>query len=674
MALVAAIAAALAALAGALAVGGFHLGSVSIPGLLYSFAFLPGIASVAAGRVPPALPKVHLPPGTVRIVRYAVIGGAFLVISAHQVPSGAAGAATTAAAVGAGALSYWWPRPTAVRMSVGLAVLSLARPDTNPTGHAGALVLLGLSASVALVACSRLANARFNVLGGQRSHRRQGWRVASEAAVVALALLLGVVLAARMDTQPRGGSAQPQAGDPAERRPPEPLDYLDVLDPDQAGPGGLGAGGDGPNEVILKVGADRPGVLRALTFDEWDGQRWRRSRAIEGTDRVDVARQRFVPVPNDGLESFPGNPSEQRIRIEAPYAGVAVGTPRVYSYELPTGAIPGVDGTVILRPALGKGAEYTAQTAHADPSPDDLRAARTPGPDERNDRFRPAFGTALSADPVLSARAAALVARVTAGEPTEYDKVDALSRYLSTHVTMDTKAPALAAGADPVDGVLFATRPVSPVRLATTLAVLTRAAGIPSRLATGFLPGQRPFFGGDFVVRAGDAHAWVEVPFVDVGWTRFDPSGRIAEAEHQDSLWERLKRAWHRFWPVIVLVSVLVVAFVVRRLVLRRRRLAAIAWVTRFYARLGRVGDKRGRPRRPAETPAEYTTALAEGVLADERLVEVGRVVTAAAWSGRDPAPDTRRWAEQVLEEAARATRPSRFPRRPRPPGPATRP
>lgn len=59
---------------------------------------------------------------------------------------------------------------------------------------------------------------------------------------------------------------------------------------------------------------------------------------------------------------------------------------------------------------------------------------------------------------------------------------------------------------------------------ASTMAILLREAGIPTRLAQGFLPGQR---GGDGteVVRNSSAHAWVEVYFPGYGWVDFDPTG-----------------------------------------------------------------------------------------------------------------------------------------------------
>jgi transglutaminase-like putative cysteine protease len=58
---------------------------------------------------------------------------------------------------------------------------------------------------------------------------------------------------------------------------------------------------------------------------------------------------------------------------------------------------------------------------------------------------------------------------------------------------------------------------------ATTMAVMARALGIPSRVATGFTPGER-VEDGSYVVRAHDAHAWPELYFEGAGWVRFEPT------------------------------------------------------------------------------------------------------------------------------------------------------
>jgi transglutaminase-like putative cysteine protease len=58
---------------------------------------------------------------------------------------------------------------------------------------------------------------------------------------------------------------------------------------------------------------------------------------------------------------------------------------------------------------------------------------------------------------------------------------------------------------------------------ASTMAVLLRQLGIPTRLVEGFLQGERE--GSLLQVSNDDAHAWVEVYFPKYGWVAFDPTG-----------------------------------------------------------------------------------------------------------------------------------------------------
>ena len=57
---------------------------------------------------------------------------------------------------------------------------------------------------------------------------------------------------------------------------------------------------------------------------------------------------------------------------------------------------------------------------------------------------------------------------------------------------------------------------------ATASVLLARAAGVPARLATGYLPGRRDPLSGTFVVRDADRHAWAEAYLGRVGWVPFD--------------------------------------------------------------------------------------------------------------------------------------------------------
>jgi len=60
---------------------------------------------------------------------------------------------------------------------------------------------------------------------------------------------------------------------------------------------------------------------------------------------------------------------------------------------------------------------------------------------------------------------------------------------------------------------------------------MLRTLGIPSREVNGFLPGEYNELGGDYIVRASDAHSWVEVYFPGADWQVFDPTPAAPENE-----------------------------------------------------------------------------------------------------------------------------------------------
>ncbi len=61
------------------------------------------------------------------------------------------------------------------------------------------------------------------------------------------------------------------------------------------------------------------------------------------------------------------------------------------------------------------------------------------------------------------------------------------------------------------------------VHFSFSMAAMARTLGIPSRVAVGFTPGS-PTSDGAMSVGLRDAHAWPELYFEGVGWTRFEPT------------------------------------------------------------------------------------------------------------------------------------------------------
>ncbi|MGV4982756.1 transglutaminase TgpA family protein [Streptomyces sp. NRAIS4] len=61
------------------------------------------------------------------------------------------------------------------------------------------------------------------------------------------------------------------------------------------------------------------------------------------------------------------------------------------------------------------------------------------------------------------------------------------------------------------------------VHFSFSMAAMARTLGIPARVAVGFAPGT-PQADGTVAVNQKDAHAWPELYFEGVGWTRFEPT------------------------------------------------------------------------------------------------------------------------------------------------------
>ncbi|MGH8850965.1 MAG: transglutaminaseTgpA domain-containing protein [Casimicrobiaceae bacterium] len=80
---------------------------------------------------------------------------------------------------------------------------------------------------------------------------------------------------------------------------------------------------------------------------------------------------------------------------------------------------------------------------------------------------------------------------------------------------------------DPVDGFLFDTRRGFCEHFAGAFALLLRAAGIPSRVVTGYQGGEMNPTGEYMIVRQSDAHAWTEA-LLDGRWQRIDPTAAVA--------------------------------------------------------------------------------------------------------------------------------------------------
>ena len=91
-------------------------------------------------------------------------------------------------------------------------------------------------------------------------------------------------------------------------------------------------------------------------------------------------------------------------------------------------------------------------------------------------------------------------------------------------------------GFNATDDFLFETRLGFCQHFSSAYAVFMRAAGVPTRVVTGYVGGHYNTIGGYWLLKHKDAHAWTEIWLDGQGWTRVDPTAAIAPENILDTL------------------------------------------------------------------------------------------------------------------------------------------
>ena len=157
---------------------------------------------------------------------------------------------------------------------------------------------------------------------------------------------------------------------------------------------------------------------------------------------------------------------------------------------------------------------YEAESILAEIDSDELRLAANTAPVSMDEYLKL---------PPLDVRISKLAEEITAPAPSNYDKAVALEQYLSTHFGYTLELPRTLPQ-DPLANFLFERKQGHCEYFASSMAVMLRSLRIPSRIVTGFRGGEFNDLTGQYVVRASDAHSWVEAYFPGSGWISFDPT------------------------------------------------------------------------------------------------------------------------------------------------------
>lgn len=402
-----------------------------------------------------------------------------------------------------------------------------------------------------------------------------------------------------------------------------------------------------PDTLLYRVPADSPVLWRSAYLARYTGQAWLPSDLVGEQQVLGIRDVRPEPSADDPAPAAGATRSDRVRPLPQARAVIAPGLPTrvVLDAEVPVLAAPSAGQLT----TAGVPVDYTV-TSVLRPGTDDPDAAalRTgAGADPQDPQW-------LDLPPSVTGRTRELSARLVAGAPDRLAAVLAVERHLRTGYRYTLDSPVPAADADAVDDFLFVSREGFCEQFASAEVVLLRAAGIPARLATGFAGGEQD--GATRLVRAREAHAWVEVWFPGHGWVSSDPTaGSVPATGATDRLQELLARYW---WVLVVLAAVALAGW----FLLRRSRTGAAAAgppVTGADAdrsaaleslhRLEAALRSAGRPRQPAESLARLAVRLEQHPDAAPALDVYQRM----AFAPVAPDPAESRWAAEALDRVS---------------------
>jgi transglutaminase-like putative cysteine protease len=252
--------------------------------------------------------------------------------------------------------------------------------------------------------------------------------------------------------------------------------------------------------------------LRIVTLDEFDGTSWKAStRKVANVPSELPAPQGLGPdVPATDVDTtLTAAAGYAQNYLPMPYPATKVSIGGDWRYEPVGRTLVGDRGQTTA------GISYQVQSLQVDPTARQLADA-PPAPAAIEDEYTKVPAT-------LPSYVKHLAEQVTAGAGTQYEKAVKLQDWFTTTggFTYDTK---VASGSGPQAIVRFLhERRGFCVHFAFSMAAMARTLGIPARVDVGFIPGTEQD-DGTWTVGLNDAHAWPELYFQGVGWTRFEPT------------------------------------------------------------------------------------------------------------------------------------------------------
>ncbi|MFJ7197030.1 MULTISPECIES: DUF3488 and DUF4129 domain-containing transglutaminase family protein [unclassified Streptomyces] len=259
-------------------------------------------------------------------------------------------------------------------------------------------------------------------------------------------------------------------------------------------------------------GAPQDFYLRILALDQFNGSEWRPS-----TRRLRDVPKRLPDPAGLGPDvavtevrtNISASGSYQQTYLPLPYPATEVRINGRWRYEPEGRTLVGDRGETT------RGAQYQVTSLVVEPTAEQLSAA-PPAPAA----LRREYTRVPASLPKVVEETAD---RVTKGAANDYERAVKLQDYFAsdggftynTSVNSGTGSAAISRFLKDKQGFC--------VHFSFAMAAMARTLGIPARVAVGFTPGTGQS-DGSVSVGLRDAHAWPELYFEGIGWTRFEPT------------------------------------------------------------------------------------------------------------------------------------------------------
>jgi transglutaminase-like putative cysteine protease len=273
----------------------------------------------------------------------------------------------------------------------------------------------------------------------------------------------------------------------------------------------------------IQIDGDKHGSYdlkwRGVTLNLFNGNTWSNPHSQHAV--VSVGAGRFILWQNASRlkrsqRVGPAQPIHYRALMEPLISNVffLAPTARLLQGNYRLVAMDNGDSVFDLDPEHPIG-RYEATSDIAQPGASELRAAASDYPPE------------ILLDylqlPAVDPRVVSLAKKITASADNNYDKAAAIESYLRSKFGYTLQLPRTVPR-DPVANFLFERKQGHCEYFASSMAIMLRTLGIPSRVVNGFRTGEFNDITSQYLVRASNAHSWVEAYFPGYGWISFDPT------------------------------------------------------------------------------------------------------------------------------------------------------